>query len=330
MEIIEKYAEELRGKNRRIVFPEGRDPRIVKAARILKDRELAQPILLGKADRIESAAGEAGVKLDGIETLDPRKSDRIDAYSRKYRSGRDDIEEQVARRMVTKPLFFGGVMVASGDADAFVAGAATPTALVIQAGVLAVGLAPGLNTPSSFFLMVLPRYDGRENRPFIFADCAVVVDPAPEELADIAIASAESAARLLGEEPRVALLSFSTCGSADHAHVDKVVKACGIAREKRPDLHIDGEFQADAAIVPRVAEKKVKRPSEVAGRANVLIFPDLDAGNIAYKLTQYLAGAAAIGPFLQGFAKPLSDLSRGATAEDIVATSIVTLAQVRG
>jgi phosphate acetyltransferase len=175
--------------------------------------------------------------------------------------------------------------------------------------------------------MVIPSFQGIRDKPFIYADCAVTIDPTPEQLADIAIASAQSCRKLLGDEPRVALLSFSTCGSAAHDRVDKVTQALAIARARRPDLAIDGEFQADAAVIPRVAAKKVKRESAVAGAANVLIFPDLDAGNMAYKLTQYMANAAAIGPFLQGFAKPISDLSRGATVEDVVATAAITLAQ---
>ena len=187
--------------------------------------------------------------------------------------------------------------------------------------------APEINTPSSFFLMVIPDFLGEKNKPFIYADCAVNIDPDSAQLAEIALASAASGAKLLGTEPRVALISFSTHGSAAHPRVDKVTQALATARQRSPQLAIDGEFQADTAIVPRVAAKKVKTESKVAGQANVLIFPDLDTGNAAYKLTQYMAQAQAIGPFLQGFAQPISDLSRGATVDDIVNTATITLAQ---
>jgi phosphate acetyltransferase len=191
---------------------------------------------------------------------------------------------------------------------------------------MTVGLADDIALPSSYFLMIVPDFLGQGRKSFIFADCAVNADPTPTELADIAVTSARSAQTLLGETPRVAMLSFSTKGSAQHARVDKVREALSLVRQREPELAIDGEFQADAALVPTVAQKKVKDSSDVAGQANVLIFPDLDSGNIAYKLTQWLGGAQAIGPFLQGFAKPISDLSRGATIDDIVTTCAVVAA----
>lgn len=329
MDIIADFTEKVRGRNFSVVLPEGKDERIVHAARRIKDDDLAQPIVLGKPEQIAAAVEKASVSLDGIETLNPRTNEKLDDYAKKYIDGRNDISLPVAKRIVAKPLFYGAMMVAAGDADTMVAGAATATAIVIQAGTLAVGMAPGISTPSSFFIIILPEYMGQKDKMFIFADCAVNIDPTPQQLADIALASAKSAKGLIPDDkPKVAMLSFSTKGSASHPRVDKVLAALEIVKSKEPDLAVDGELQADAAIVPGVAKKKVKTESPVAGHANVLIFPDLDSGNIAYKLTQRLANATALGPFLQGFAKPIADLSRGATVDDIISTIIITLARL--
>jgi phosphate acetyltransferase len=328
-DLISGFLTAAKGRGRTVVLPEGGDARVIAAARRIADDQVAIPTILGAPDEIGQATKEAGVSLQGVRTIDPADAKELDAYTAAYAAERG-LKEGVAKRMVARPVVFGGMMVKRGDADTMVAGVRTATANVIQAGALTVGYGEGIATASSFFLMMVPNFRGRESCPLIFADCAVNIAPTAEQLADIALASAASAAKLLDEPPRVAMLSFSTHSSAAHERVEVVTKALEIVRQRAADAPIDGEFQADAAIMPQVAAKKIKRPSDIAGNANVLVFPDLNSGNIGYKLTQYLAGARAIGPFLQGFAKPISDLSRGASVDDIIATTAVCLAQVTG
>jgi len=327
LDVLASSMAAVRGRNLRVVLPESEDERILRAAEQLCRLDLSRPILIGAETPVRQRAAGLGLDLAGCTVRDPAYDAEAGTYAVRLASGREKMSPGMATRLLRKPLYFGAAVLAAGEASALVAGAANPSRRVIEAAVMAIGLAPGIAIPSSFFLMIVP---GSPARTYVFADCAINAEPSADELADIAIASAASARSLLREEPRVALLSFSTHGSAAHARVDKVRAALAAVQARQPQLVIDGELQGDAALSEAVAAKKVKRPSEVAGRANVLVFPDLDSGNIAYKLVQQLAGAQAIGPFLQGFAKPVSDLSRGATVDDIVSTVVVTLARSLG
>jgi len=327
MTVAEELINKAKAQKKNIVFPEGGEPRILRAVRRLKDDAVCNPIVVGNPERVRATAGEAGVSLDDIPLVNPAACPDIPRYVTRY-VNRRNISERVARRLLGKELPFAAAMVAEGDADGMVGGVASTTAQLLMAAGLVIGYAEGVETPSSFFIMELPSAQGDANRILIFADCALNVDPTPEALADIAVSSAQNARALIGIEPRVAMLSFATKGSAAHARVDKVRQATEIAAKRAPDLAIDGELQADAALVESVARKKAPH-SSVAGRANVLIFPDLDSANIAYKLVQRLAGAAAYGPVLQGFAAPVNDLSRGADVDDIIVVAAITVVQAQ-
>jgi phosphate acetyltransferase len=324
---IAALAASLEGRGRTVVFPEGHDARMLAAARELVDAGRARVVLLGSEQQIGAAAQTAEISVEGISRVDPSGQPAADGYVNAYCRQRARAKPALARRVLAKPLFYGGAMVAAGDADAMVAGIATPTARVIEASLMTVGPAEGIDTPSSAFLMLVPNAHSSSTRPLLFADCALNVAPDTSALADIAIASAQTFERITSEVPRVAMLSFSTLGSGKDASVDKVRDATALVRARAPSLAIDGELQADAALVPQIANLKLDRGGTLNGEANVLIFPDLAAGNIAYKLVQHLASAAALGPLLQGLAKPVSDLSRGASIDEIVTTTILTLAE---
>lgn len=329
MDFVGRMKTRARELARTLVLPEGTEPRTIAAARaILDDRLAGAVVLLGSGDAIASAAAAAGVDLSGVTITDPTQSSDRERYALEYVELRKHkgVTLEQARDTITDPLRWGAMMVRLDDAHAMVAGAENSTGNVLRAAFEIVKTAPGTAFASSCFVMRVPNSPHGEEGHFIFSDCATIPDPTAEQLAEIAAAAATSCRTFLRAEPRVAMLSFSTKGSASHPAVDKVVDALNRVRAAHPDLEIDGELQLDAAIIASVGEKKAPG-SSVAGKANTLVFPDLNSGNVGYKLVQRLAGADAWGPFLQGFAKPVSDLSRGCSVDDIVTTAAVTMCQ---
>ena len=327
MAIIDVLKEKAKADKKTIVLPESEDRRTYEAAAKILKEGIANIVLVGTDEDVKKH-GE-GLDLTGIQVVDPATSDKTAAYIDKLvelRSKKGMTPEQAKEILLNQYLYYGVMMVKMGDADGMVSGACHSTADTLRPCLQILKTKPGTKLVSAFFLMEVPNCEFGENGTFVFADCGLNQDPNSEELAAIAASSAESFRSLVGAEPKVAFLSHSTKGSAKHALVDKVVEATKIAREQNPDLKLDGEMQLDAAIVPSVGEAKAPG-SEVAGHANVLIFPNLDAGNIGYKLVQRLAKAEAYGPVTQGIAAPVNDLSRGCSADDIVGVVAITAVQ---
>jgi len=318
IQLLEKIKNKAIKLNKTIVLPESHDERVLKAAEILAREKIVSVITLGNDDRVRSDAKKIDVDLTGIRVIDPSTSDKLSDFTNLYFNLRKHkgITVEKARETVLRDLFFAAMMVKEGMAAGSVAGSSASTADVMRAGIQCVGIPEGISIVSSFFLMIFPE------KVYSFADCAVVPDPDANQLADIAISTADNHRNLIGEEPRVAMLSFSTKGSAQHESVDKIIDAVKVIKDKRRDLEVDGELQFDAAIIDSIGKKKAPG-STVAGNANVLVFPDLNSGNIGYKIAQRLGGAEAVGPMVQGLNKPFFDLSRGCSVNDIVNTASI-------
>ncbi|PKN28339.1 MAG: phosphate acetyltransferase [Deltaproteobacteria bacterium HGW-Deltaproteobacteria-21] len=324
---MEQLRARARANPQRVVFPEAGEEKILRAVCEIRDQGLARPMLIGKPDVISVQAQGMGVSLEAIQIIDHTAQETVERFAEAFGKVNSDFPASAIKRKLRDPLMFAAMMVRLDEADCMVAGLSHTTGEVIMASEMIIGLQEGISTVSSTGILVIPGYEGPEGSLLGIADCAVCPAPGSQELADIAISTADTIRTLLGWEPRVALLSFSTKGSAGHERVDTVLKALEMVRERRPDILIDGELQLDAAIAPEVADKKVKGESPVAGKANILIFPNLESGNIGVKLVQQFAHAVAYGPLLQGFAKTVSDLSRGAPVEEIIGA--VTMAVVR-
>lgn len=320
MELLNQIKEKARTRNKTIVLPESHDQRVLKAAEILTKEKICKVITLGNPAKVNEDAKKLGVDLTGVEIVDHLAHPKFDEFANIYfelRKKKGMTPDQ-AKENLKRDLFFAAMMLREGLVDGSVAGSFASTADVMKAGIQIVGMPEGISIVSSFFLMIF------KDRTFSFADCAVVPNPDAEQLADIAISTADNHKKLTGEEPLVAMLSFSTKGSATHELVDKVIKATELVKTKRPDLQVDGELQFDAAIIESIGKRKAPN-SNVAGKANVLIFPDLNAGNIGYKIAERLGGAQAVGPMVQGLRKPFFDLSRGCSVDDIVNTTAINV-----
>lgn len=330
MELVSELLETAKKDIKKIVLPEGCEKRTIVAAEQIYKGKYACPILIGNEEEILSKAKALDVDLTGIQIIDPEKSDRLQAYIESFYELRKNKGMTIGKadKIVRDPLYFGTMMVKLNDADGMVSGAIHTTGDLLRPGLQIIKTAPGVSVVSSFFIMTVPGSSYGDEGMLLFSDCAVNPNPNESQLAEIAIQTSETARRVCNIEPRVAMLSFSTMGSADNELVDKVRNATEIARKRQPDLLIDGELQLDAAIVKKVADQKAP-DSKVAGKANVLIFPDLQSGNIGYKLVQRFANASAIGPICQGFAKPINDLSRGCSSEDIVKVVAITAVQAQ-
>ena len=326
--ILQKIRAKASANIQHIVLPEGEDLRTVQAAEMCAKDKIAKVTLLGSEEKIRESARQSSANLNGVEIIDHLKSDDFGRIARFYHELRraKGVTLEEAEQTVKDPLYYGNLLVKLGKADGSVAGATNTTAHTVAAALRCIGVQAGFKIVSSFMLMVVADKKFGVDGAMIFSDCGVVIDPGATDLAEIAIASADSCRALLNVDPKVAMLSFSTKGSAKHQLVDKVVEATKVVRVRKPDLDIDGEMQADAALIPSVGQSKA-HGSSVAGKANVLIFPDLNAGNISYKLVERIAGGTAIGPILQGLDKPCNDLSRGCKAEDIVDAVAITAVQ---
>ena len=330
MKLMNKILEVAKADKKRIVLPEGNEERTIVATEEIYKQGYAHPILVGNREEILNKATALNADLTGVEIIDPETSENLSKYIEAFYELRKNkgMTMSKAEKIVRDPLYFGTMMVKLGDADGMVSGAVHTTGDLLRPGLQIIKTAPGVSVVSSFFIMMVPDSVYGEEGMLLFSDCAVNPNPNEDQLAAIAIATAETAKNLCKVEPRVAMLSFSTMGSADHELVSKVRTATEKAKELRTDLLIDGEMQLDAAIVESVASQKAPN-SKVAGKANVLVFPDLQAGNIGYKLVQRFAKAEAIGPICQGFAKPINDLSRGCSSEDIVKVVAITAVQAQ-